>query len=157
MPQQTGSATILGMFPSGGTNPTFTYDELPVSGETTWAVHAINASITLDREMVPQTDSNGKVIGFIFGEAKKKIEVTAKVKASSNADAIAAYKALPAGTKLVAAGFIEATDNTQFDGAYIIEPGFKLELSDSETEPAKITFSAIQYETAAATLLSTIA
>lgn len=156
MPQTTGRHTIVGTFETG-TAPTISYDALPVGSPTTWNILAINASLTNQGAPEPQRDGNGKVVGFIFPELTYKLELTAKIQCAASGGVAAALAAavLPApGSKITLANFIKST-HTLFNADYILEE-CKMELSDSETEPAKITVSAMKYETATDTLLATV-
>jgi len=156
MPTQTGVATFVGQF-AAGTEPTITINELPYSSAAiTWDISSVNCSVTEGGEMEPQRDANGKVVGFILGERMKTLEMTAKVKATNKAAALAAVILATRGATVTLAKFLAASGNTQINGEYIVQPGAKIEVSDSEIEPAKISFTAIQYETAASTLLAAV-
>lgn len=157
MPQTTGKHTIVGTYELGGTTPTIAYDTLPVGTPTTWSIVAVNASLEATGDPEPQRDGNGKVNGFIHPESVQMLEMTAKIQAAASGGIAAAQAAAvcPApGSKITLANFIKST-HTLFNGDYILDK-CKLEISDSETEPAKITISARKYETATDTLLATV-
>lgn len=156
MPQLTGKATIVGTFEVGGSAPTISYDALPVGTPTTWNVVAINASLSKAGTNTPekQRDGNGKINGLILSEAIQQLELTAKIQASSMTNAQAAAVLPDPGSKITLANFIKST-HTLFNGDFILDD-VKIELTDSETEPAKITLSAWKCETATDTVLATI-
>lgn len=156
MPQTTGKHTIVGLF-TAGDPPTLSYDALPVGTPTTWNIVTIDASVSNTGAPEPQRDSNGKVVGFIFPETVQRLEMTAKIQAAASGGIAAAQAAAvnPApGSKIVLAKFI-VSGHTLINGDWILEE-CKIQLSDSETEPARVTLSAMKYETAADTLLATV-